>query len=143
MSAAYIENELPWSRWLPYLVTALDLEELSNYRDWWMAGQDPKKFTWLSDDKAGTTSSSVNHLERKIMKFAAEKLKAAPIKGDIWTLAKQKGMTPVYRVEDGGKVFYVDETGKEIAPSKGSGFIGSASLKEAHKNKGFYIRKSG
>lgn len=131
---------MPWARWICYLAIALDLEELDSYRFWVLAQQDPKKFQWVSEDKAGTVSP--DRVGEKIVAFAQDRFKAAPIKGDIWTLARQRGMKPVYRIEkEDGSVVFVDEHGDKVDPPAGQVFVQSEALKEDKKDKQIYVRE--
>lgn len=119
---------------------ALDLEELDTYRFWVLAQQDPKKFQWTSEDKAGTLSP--DRVGERILAFAQQGLKAAPIKGDIWDLARQRGMEPVYRIErEDGSMLFVNESGEKVDPPSGIAFIQSKALKEDKKDKQIFVRE--
>jgi hypothetical protein len=118
LSAAYIELELPWARWIRYLAVALDLQEQEDFKTYVLAGNDAKKFQWASPDHAGTRTPDV---AEQIVRLASDVFKAPPIKGDIWALAKLRGMKPHYKVKiwdrETGKFLrhaYVDEDGNEV-----------------------------
>lgn len=140
--AHVIERELLWTRWICYLAVALDLEELDNYRFWVLAQQDPKKFEWSSSDRAG--SRDPEYVGQRIMHFAQQRLGAAGVqKGDFWTLARQKGMKPIYQIEkEDGSLMFVDEKGNPTQPPEGFAFVPSRAAKEAHKDKRFFVRES-
>lgn len=120
---------------------ALELEELDSFRFWVLAQQDPKKFKWSSPDKAGTVKPQ--NVGGKIVRFAIERLKARPMKGDIWTLARQRGMKPVYRIEkEDGSVVFVDENGNEVKPPSGMTFIESKAVKKEEGDRRIFVRES-
>lgn len=123
------------------MAIALELEELDSFRFWVLAQQDPKKFAWSSPDKAGTVKPQ--DVGGKIVRFAVQKLKARPIKGDIWTLARQRGMKPVYRVEkEDGSVVFVDEKGNEVKPPSGMTFVESKAVKKEEGDRKIFVRES-
>jgi hypothetical protein len=139
MPADYIETELPWSRYIMYLAVALDQEEIDSFRFWVLAQQDPKRFTWSSPDKAGTSTPDIG---QKAILFAQQKLGAGAIaKGDIWTLARLRGMEPVYQIEkpDGTKV-YVDEKGNPVNMS-GVEFVPSEKAKQEFRDHRIFVRE--
>ena len=143
VSANYVETELLLARWLVYLAISLDLEEREQYNIWVMSGQDPKKFNWASDDRAGTAPRLADpSLGRKIVAFAVEKLQATPIRGDIWTLAKARGMRPVFRIETPDGYRYVDDQGNPVQVPRGMTFIESPALKKAAGDKKIFVRES-
>lgn len=116
----------------------MELEELSNFRFWVLAQQDPKKFKWSSPDKAGTATN----LGDKIIQFAQEKLGATPIKGDIWTHARQKGMQPIYQIQkDDGSLMFVDEAGEQVKVPPGFTFVQSPALKKDMGDKTIFVRE--
>jgi len=123
------------------LAVALELEELDSFKFWVLAQQDPKKFKWVSSDKAGTAKPQ--DVSGKIVRFAVTKLGATPLKGDIWALAKQRGMEPVYRIEkEDGSIVYVDEDGNEVEPPRGKTFIQSKDLEKEKGDRRIFVRES-
>lgn len=127
---------MSWRRWIVYLAVSLELEELDQYRDYVLAGGDPKKFHWSSADKAGTaTGSDPAKIGERVMAFARE-TKVPPIRGDIWDLARNRGMKPIYQVtKDDGSVVYVDDAGNEVKTS-GFTFVPSGRLKDELTSEG-------
>lgn len=119
---------------------ALDLEEIDSYKFWVLAQQEPKKFQWSSSDKAGTREP---HIGDSIIRFAQKKMKAEISKGDIWTLAKSRGMQPIYQVEKGdGKTVFVNESGDEVDSPIGMTFVKSKALEDNLKDKRIFVRES-
>lgn len=101
-----------------------------------LAGGDPKEFHWSSPDKAGTaTGSDPSKIGERVMEFAGA-MKAPLVKGDIWDLARSRGMQPVYQAtKPDGSIVYVDDAGNEVKTS-GLAFVPSKKLKEELSSEG-------
>ena len=117
-------DELFLDDFIQYYAMALDLDERDMYEKYILAGGDPNKFEW-SDEWQIPGPEAVN---KKIMQFAAERMKTKPKKIDLAEIAEiQGGMDMVYQLEDGS---FVNEAGEPMEVPPGYVFVKSDKLKQ-------------
>lgn len=103
--------------WYCCVAVALDAEEEEYYERHFCAyiaaGGDPKKFPKRRARRAQGSVDVLSELQRAGLRVPA-------IKGDVKEYAALRGLTKVYRLEDGS---YVDENGQPVVPNPKSIFV--------------------
>jgi len=118
-----IERDMYWRDWIRYLDASIEAQEQDDFRFWVSAGGDPKKFRWRYRHRGAMSSADIGE---KITSLAKD-LKIAPVKGDVYDVAKRKGLMMVRQIVGAdGEIKYVDEDGNEVSPPEGSFFVPSA-----------------
>lgn len=115
MSYTYLRDEIPWDEYYMLLAVALDIDEREQYRQYVLAGGDPRKFKWSSYDKAGTEpSSSPQSFWTKVAAQMGHGLKS-----DIAYAVEGLGLEPIVKItetmSDGStRVRYETQDGRDI-----------------------------
>lgn len=125
---------LETAEFIQYYAIALDLEEKESFRQYAMAGGDPKEFKWSES----WHEPSPEEIGKKLIEFAKD-VKMRGIRTDIADIADIQGrlsadwaMVKVFQREDGS---FIDEQGNPVQPPPGYTFIKSEKLtKEAMLN---------
>jgi len=100
LSGLEVEIDLPWDLWLPYLVVALDAQELEQYKLHCINGGKPEDFTWSSPDHAGTREPGPTGVQESIMRLATDLSGGHLKKSDVWGYGSMIGARKVVQAHE-------------------------------------------